>query len=125
MRSLFVASLALLLVALPAAQAAACRCIEDGPAESAAAARSCCEPTAGSCCCAPEDEGSTQWLQQDCACSMQLPQTSEPPVIQLPVLVAGTQVVPAEPVTLTEAGQPWTFGVRGDPHPEVLLPLLL
>jgi hypothetical protein len=56
---------------------------------------------------------------------MQLPQTSEPPVIQLPVPFAGTEVVPAEPVILAEAGQQRVFDVRGDPHPEVVLPLLL
>ncbi|MHC4136157.1 MAG: hypothetical protein ACYTDU_20955 [Planctomycetota bacterium] len=125
MRIFFVASLALVLVALPATQAAACRCVEEGPAEGAVATCSCCEPTAGSCCCGSEDEGSTQQLQQDCACSMRLPQTSEPPVIQLPMPVAGTEVVLAEPVTHPNAGQERVFDVRGDPHPEVVLPLLL
>ena len=125
MRTLFIASLALVLVALPAAQAAACRCIEESPAEGAVPTCSCCEPTAESCCCGSEDEGGTQQLQQDCACSVQFPQTSEPPVIQLPVPVAGTEVVPSEPVTLAEAGQQRVFEVRGDPHPEVALPLLL
>ena len=125
MRTLFIASLALVLVALPAAQAAACRCSEEGPAEGAAATCSCCEPTDESCCCGSEDEGGTQRLQQDCACSMQLPQTTEPPVIQLPVPVAGTEVVSAEPVTLAEAVQQRVFDVRRDPHPEVASPLLL
>jgi hypothetical protein len=125
MRTLFVASLALVLVALPAAQAEACRCSEEGPPEGAAATCPCCEPADESCCCGSEDEGGTQRLQQDCSCSMPLPQTSEPPVIELPVPVAGTEVVRAEPVTLVEAGQQRVFDVRGDPHPEVLLPLLL
>jgi len=125
MRTLFLASLALALVAFPAAQAEACRCGEEGSPERAAATCACCEPTAGRRCCDSEDEGGAQRLQQDCSCSMQLPQTSEPPVIQLPVPVARTEVVPAEPVTFADVGRQRAFEVRGDPHPEVLLPLLL
>jgi len=125
MRNLFVATLALVLVALPAAQAEACRCGEEGFPEGAAATCSCCEPTDESCCCGSEDEGGTQRLQHDCSCSMPLPQTSELPVIQLPVPVAGTEVVVAEPVTCADVGPQRAREVRGDPHPEVLLPLLL
>ena len=126
MRTLFlVASLALVLVALPAAQAEACRCGEEGSPEGSPATCSCCEPTAGSCCCDSEDESGTQRLQQDCSCSVPLPQASEPPGIPLPVPGAGTEVVLAEPATFADVGQQRAFEVRGDPHREVLLPLLL
>jgi hypothetical protein len=125
MRNLFVASLALVLVALPAAQAEACRCGKEGSPEGAAPTCSCCEPTAGSCCCDSEDEGGTQRLRRDCSCTVQLPQTSEPPVIRLPAPVAGAEVVPAEPATFADVGPQRAFEGRGDPHPEVRLPLLL
>lgn len=125
MRTLVVAPLALVLVALPAAQAAACGCDAEGWAESPAAACACCGPAAETCCCGSESEGTTQRLQQDCPCSLPAPQTSESPDIEVPAPVAGTEVPRdgSAPLAAVYAHPP--LAARIDPHPEVLLPLLL
>lgn len=124
MRTLFVASLALLLVALPAAEAAECRCLEESPTD-AAATCACCEPAPEDCCCGSEGETGTQRLERDCSCSMPSPQSSEPPVIQVPAPAAADDTAAAEPVSLAAVSRQQDLGVRRDPHPEVLLPLLL
>lgn len=125
MRTLFVVSLALVLVALPAAQAAACRCIEEGPTDDAAATCCCCEPLPEDCCCGSGGDPATQRLERDCICSMPAPQSSEPPVIQVPAPAAADETAATEPVSLAAVGRQQDLGVGRDPHPEVLLPLLL
>jgi hypothetical protein len=53
------------------------------------------------------------------------PRTSEPPVVQVPAPAAGAETAATEPVSLAAVGRPQGLDVRGGPHPEVLLPLLL
>jgi hypothetical protein len=126
MRVLFVASLAMALVALPAARAAACRCTEAGPAKRATSC-SCCGPATKHCCCGSKDEGDARQLRQECACSLKSPQTPERPAIEIPAPAVAMDGVAFEP---SRSGPPQeversVWHVRGEPHPEVLLPLLL
>lgn len=126
MRTLFVASLALALVALPAARAAACRCTPAGPAQRATTC-SCCGPMTKRCCCGSLHADDARQLRQDCACSLKSPQTPERPAIEIPAPAAAMESVASEHAGSRPAQEVEVSvrHVRGEPHPELLLPLLL
>jgi len=125
MRTLFAVSLALVLVALPAAQAEACRC-SDGGERSASSCGCCCAATdrACSCCPAGEDEQKPGRLDGACPCSQSAPQAPTPVMDDLPAVEALASAPDADAPRLGDAHVPATVEHRA-PHPTVSLPLLL
>ena len=117
MQRLFVALLAMAVVAAPSAQAFACVC--DQPAE-----RSCCAPAAASCCCCPEPCDEEQSGVHDCGCTKVPPRIqveSAPDLDQdapasLPLLDSEVPAVPADARV---------SAARGEARPALNRPLLV
>ena len=109
----------ILLLAAPAAQAHACTC-----AAANTEAASCCGDGEGDCCGCCDGPAEESALGERCACTVTPPQTENAPE---PVFPAATLLGLAEyprhsaPLACTLP----TTDLRGDPHPEVCLPLLL
>jgi len=124
MRALFVVSLALVLVALPAAQAEACRCSGE---ESASSCSCCCAATDRACSCCPiedEEEGPDR-LDGACPCSLSAPQAPTPASVDdLPAGEVLVTAPDAAPVSNGRAHASAAVEYR-TPHPTVHLPLLL
>jgi hypothetical protein len=124
MRTLLVASIALVLVVLPAAQAAACRCDAE---ESAASCGCCCADRDRACSCCPTDAGDEEetptGLDEACPCSQSVPQAPTPEADGLPAgeTLASTPDVPGS----TGRAHVTATVERRSPHPTVSLPLLL
>ncbi|MHC4547727.1 MAG: hypothetical protein ACYTEZ_03035 [Planctomycetota bacterium] len=124
MRRSFVALLALALVAAPAVQAVACRCGEE--AQSFAAPRGgCCATTREACCCGPEEPDRGDHLERSCPGAHRAPQTFEPPVRELPAPVVAAVLAVAESAPCGHVAAQQVPVARRDPHPGILLPLLI
>lgn len=118
MRRLPALLLGVLVAFSPAAQANGCFC------EAASAERTCCCGGEGPCPCCPASGRDGEELAPPCACEMPAPQAPQadvellaaPPacaILDHPEPPSGPDVSPAQRVE------------RRDPHPGLLLPLLL
>jgi len=123
MRTLFVVSLALVIVALPAAQAEACRCDVESSATSCGC---CCAATDRACSCCPTGDEEEQPDRMDgaCPCSLTAPQAPTPAVDDLP---AGEVLVTAPCAATFSTGRAHVSSAveYRTPHPTEFLPLLL
>jgi len=111
----------ILLLAAPAAQAHACTC---AAANTAPQAASCCGDGEGECCGCCDEPAEESALGERCACTITPPQTENVPELVFaaaPVSGLAEYPRPSAPLACTHP----TSDVRGDPHPEVCLPLLL
>ena len=123
MRRLPVLTLAVLVALSPAAQAFGCVCAAgEGLADSARDC--CCGGEERPCPCCPNQDREDADMVRTCACSTPSPQVSQPetePLSPAPVMAilpdAGGAVAPAKVAVATL--------VRTDPHPEIVLPLLI
>ena len=124
MRNLFVVSLALILVALPAAQAEACRC--DEGERSASSCGCCCAAADRACSCCPtgEEEEKPDRLDATCPCSQSAPQAPAPVGEDL---ADGELLVTAPHAAPVPTGRAYASATveRRTPRPAVSLPLLL
>jgi hypothetical protein len=124
MRALFpVVSLALVLVALPAAQAEACLCDRVEQAEGSCGC--CCAAAERACTCCPTDaEERPERLDGACPCSVVAPQAPAPATDELPQAEA---LAPVPEAAAPRTGRAHVAATveRRDPHPAVSLPLLL
>jgi len=119
MRAFATTLLALALAALPAAQAALCRC-EAPQGEQVP----CCCGKPGPCrCCGGEQERPSS-LDDGCAGSRKAPQSQESGTAALPA-PAVAAAVPAAPPAPSAAPVPAICGAWSAPYPEARLPLLI
>ena len=118
------ALLALTMIAAPAVQAMACRCTER-VCTSAAEKSCCCCGDADVCtCCCGRTDGESSRMDSRCPCDDQNPWSERIEADDIPAPGPAIAPIPSRTVGSPAAAN-LDAVIRIDPHPEVVLPLLI